>query len=406
MMESQPGVQISESITRPSSGDRATAVPVFIGYTERGEVQTLYSVETIRHYEDQLGREAPSSLRTVLFYTLRHYFDNGGGACFVLSVNNYAALGRHKASDIEADLTSAHIARAIAREPAITLLAVPELVLFSDDDVARFQRVWRAMLAICRRHTGLFALLDSPGAPSAAKACLNDFASADAAHGAAYWPRLVTTYVANQEARLLLPASGAIAAMVQRTDWDRGVWKAPANLALRNVTKPEYAYLDSDGLFNPDGASINLIRSFPGRGVRVWGCRTLTDEPESPWRYLQVRRLVSYIEVSLREIGRFVVFEPNNEITWLKLKGLARSWLRKLWLAGALYGTQEADAFHLAVGLDETMTVEDLKQGRMIMRIGVAVLHPAEFIKLNLVFDTGEGDSAESARAPNKSLLI
>src|SRR3978361_2018893 len=100
-------------MTRPSSGDRATAVPVFIGYTERGEVQTLYSVETIRHYEDQLGREAPSSLRTVLFYTLRHYFDNGGGACFVLSVNNYAALGRHKASDIEADLTSAHIARAI-----------------------------------------------------------------------------------------------------------------------------------------------------------------------------------------------------------------------------------------------------------------------------------------------------
>jgi len=178
-----------------------------------------------------------------------------------------------------------------------------------------------------------------------------------------------------------------MAAVIQQTDRERGVWKAPANVALAHVVQPAVSHLQADGLFNNDGASINLIRSFPGRGVRVWGCRTLTPLTSSPWRYIQIRRLLSYIEAKLIRVGRFSVFEPNNEITWLKLKSRARSWLRKLWRSGGLFGGVESEAFELFVGLNESMTADDIKAGRLIMKVKVCALYPAEFIEIHLRFD-------------------
>ncbi|MBY0444020.1 MAG: phage tail sheath subtilisin-like domain-containing protein, partial [Burkholderiales bacterium] len=201
-------------------------------------------------------------------------------------------------------------------------------------------------------------------------------------------------------AGLVVPPSGAVAAVIQRVDRLRGVWKAPANEALAQVVKPEFSVLQAQAqaLLSSQGSlPCNLIRSFPGRGVRVWGCRTLLDEDGSPWRYLQVRRLLSYIENRLRELGRFCVFEPNNEITWLKLKSLFRSVLSELWLRGALYGRSEEEAFRLYVGLGESMTQDDIMAGRLIFRVELAALYPAEFLELSLRFNVMEGQEGGGA---------
>ncbi len=142
--------------------------------------------------------------------------------------------------------------------------------------------------------------------------------------------------------------------------------------------------------FNQNGTSLNLVRSFPGKGIKIWGCRTL-DNPRVPWRYIQIRRLVSYIEAHMTQLGRAFVFEPNNAITWMKFKGQAYNWLRQLWLKGGLRGTQEDQAFEVLLGIDESMSEADLRAGKMIMKIKLALLIPAEFIELSLTFDTRTG---------------
>lgn len=183
-----------------------------------------------------------------------------------------------------------------------------------------------------------------------------------------------------------VPASGAVLAAIQQTDNSRGVWSAPANVSLAHVTRPVYSWLDAEGLFNPYGCSLNLIRSFPGRGTRIWGCRTLTSDNNSSFRYVQARRLMSWCETNISNLGRMFVFEPNTELTWYKLKGFTMMWLRELWLKGALYGEQESQAYQVLLGLEETMTQEDILAGKMIMNIRLALLAPAEFIEMNLVF--------------------
>jgi phage tail sheath protein FI len=334
------------------------------------------------------GPDSSGDRRSILYYAVQHYFDNGGRPCFVYPVNNYQELANCDSAAIAAALCAAALSSAIGQEPTISLLSIPDLVLLDGDlNTDNWVRVWRAMLQACQGKPGLFSLLDSPVSAQAAKTCLQSEGLVASEHGAAYWPRLVSDYSRVDSQLIVLPPSAVMAAVIQQTDRERGVWKAPANVALAHVVQPAVSHLQADGLFNNDGASINLIRSFPGRGVRVWGCRTLTPLTSSPWRYIQIRRLLSYIEAKLIRVGRFSVFEPNNEITWLKLKSRARSWLRKLWRSGGLFGGVESEAFELFVGLNESMTADDIKAGRLIMKVKVCALYPAEFIEIHLRFD-------------------
>lgn len=191
--------------------------------------------------------------------------------------------------------------------------------------------------------------------------------------------------------RVVLSPTAAIAAVIQRTDKRIGVWKAPANVALAQVIRPVVSHLQGDPLFNTSGTSLNLVRSFPGKGIRIWGCRTLENSASSSWRYLQTRRLVSYVSANLAQLIRLYTFEPNNELTWMKCKGQSYNWLRQLWLQGGLYGAQEDEAFNVLLGLNETMTEDDVRAGKMIVKIELAILFPAEFIEVSLVFDTRTG---------------
>ncbi|QMU64738.1 MAG: hypothetical protein GKR88_10865 [Flavobacteriaceae bacterium] len=185
--------------------------------------------------------------------------------------------------------------------------------------------------------------------------------------------------------KVTLPPSSAMAGVYVTTDNNRGVWKAPANVSVVSVTGPtEDINAQEQENLNIDstaGKSINAIRSFTGKGTLVWGARTLAGN-DNEWRYISVRRLFSTIEESCRKSTGFAVFEPNNAVTWLKVKAMIDGYLYGLWQQGALAGTSSEEAFFVNVGMGKTMTSQDILEGRMIVEIGIAAVRPAEFIIL------------------------
>ncbi|MEM0995513.1 MAG: phage tail sheath C-terminal domain-containing protein [Bacteroidota bacterium] len=186
----------------------------------------------------------------------------------------------------------------------------------------------------------------------------------------------------------LTPPSGAVAGVYAARDRAVGPWQAPANVALNRVNGLAYEITNGEQeQLNVDattGKSINAIRAFHGRGIRVWGARTL-DGNSNEWRYVPVRRLFLAIETALRAAIEPQIFEPNEARTWFRIKRLARNFLTDLWRAGALAAATLDEAFFVKVGLGETMTAQDVAEGRMIVEIGIAAVRPAEFIVLRFV---------------------
>lgn len=196
----------------------------------------------------------------------------------------------------------------------------------------------------------------------------------------------IKTELAKQ--RVTLPPSAAIAGIYARTDRERGVWKAPANVSLISVLAPVVKISDQEQEnlnIDPEaGKSINVIRSFTGKGTLVWGARTLAGN-DNEWRYISVRRLFNLIEESTKKATAFAVFEPNDATTWLKVKAMIDSYLYGLWQQGALAGATAEMAYYVNVGLGKTMTTQDVLEGRMIVDIGVAAVRPAEFIVIRFM---------------------
>ncbi|RKP55966.1 phage tail sheath C-terminal domain-containing protein [Pararobbsia silviterrae] len=391
MMEiQQPDVSYSDRTVAGAYDPEPTAVPLFIGYTEKGATYVPIAVNSYDDYTTAFGGNSTSD--SVLSYAVQHYFDNGGQGGFVLSLGDYSVLATITPSDLITAFSDVRIRQAVQQELTITLAAIPDTVLLADTDTANWAQAWNALLEICRSRDGVFGLFDCPDAPTNATTCLESFLALTPDHpewGAAYWPRLVSNYRDANQTPIVLPPSAAIAGAMTTTDRQYGTWRAPANVPLANVIKPTQSWLASDGLFQQNGASLNLIRSFVGRGIRIWGCRTLIADTASPWVYVQVRRLVAYVETQVSEIGQHFVFEPNNALTWIRFRGLVHIFLRELWMDGGLYGAEETDAFYVQIGLDESMTQDDIDQGRMIMKIGLAVAYPAEFIDVSVTFNAG-----------------
>ncbi|MBN1929445.1 MAG: phage tail sheath subtilisin-like domain-containing protein [Chlorobiaceae bacterium] len=182
-----------------------------------------------------------------------------------------------------------------------------------------------------------------------------------------------------------LPPSGAIAGVYAAVDSDRGVWKAPANVSLNSVISPVVKISqEQQAGYNVDanaGKSVNIIRSFTGKGVLVWGARTLAGN-DNEWRYVNVRRFFNFVEESVKKATEQFVFEPNDANTWVRIQAMIENFLTVLWRQGALQGIKPEHAFYVAVGLGKTMTSLDILEGRMIIEIGMAAVRPAEFIIL------------------------
>lgn len=217
---------------------------------------------------------------------------------------------------------------------------------------------------------------------------------------------LSSTYEANYEQSLLqshpiykqivsaarntqtaLPPSGAIAAMYSVVDGSRGVWKAPANVSITGVNDLTFTIDDltqNDLNVDSNGKAINAIRAFTGRGILVWGARTL-DALSNEWRYVSVRRFFIMVEESCKKSTAPFVFEPNDANTWVKVRAMIENYLTVLWRQGALAGAKPEQAFFVKVGLGQTMTATDILEGRLIVEIGMAAVRPAEFIILRFM---------------------
>ncbi|WXK34109.1 phage tail sheath family protein [Mycetohabitans rhizoxinica] len=195
---------------------------------------------------------------------------------------------------------------------------------------------------------------------------------------------------------VIVRAGAAMAGVIARVDRERGVWKAPANVALVGVT--ELVSVRQDGKAEPirlDDAlngrlvnnKINAIRAFHGQGIKVWGARTMADLNQTAWRYISVRRLFNAVERDARATLRTVVFEPNNAPTWEAVRSALDHYLFALWRKGALQGETPAQAYFVQIGLGVTMTPDDAANGRMIAKVGMAAVRPAEFIVLQFTQD-------------------
>ena len=181
-----------------------------------------------------------------------------------------------------------------------------------------------------------------------------------------------------------LPPSAAMAGIYTMVDNTRGVWKAPANVSVNYVNKPAIPITDEDqqDLNMPmTGKAINAIRTFPGEGIKVWGARTL-DGNSQDWRYINVRRTMTFLEQSIKNAARAYVFEPNDANTWINMQCMIESFLRSVWKRGGLAGATPEDAYEVHVGLGDTMTAEDILEGIMRITVLVAISHPAEFIEI------------------------
>ncbi|MBV9883779.1 MAG: phage tail sheath family protein [Sphingomonadaceae bacterium] len=260
----------------------------------------------------------------------------------------------------------------------VALVAAPGV---TDTDIVK------AVYEHCERNRFRFAVIDSkPNVGNAST--LDPRTDFTTSYAAFYYPWV---YVSDLRTgvRRKVPPSGHVLGLYARTDNARGVWKAPANDTLSDVFDLEY-YVDTgtQEVLNPRG--VNVIRRFPARGIRVWGARTLSDN--ALWKYVNVRRLFIFLEHSIYDATQWVVFEPNDERLWARVKDTIRLFLRTQWRNGAMMGLTEDEAFTIACDRS-TMTQDDILNGRLVCEIGIAPVRPAEFVVFRIFQNTAEAQS-------------
>lgn len=400
-----PGVSFNETLLTSAANNDVVTTPLFIGYSTMAAGTVAMQLHCVTSLTQAISLFGDSDM---LAYGLRHFFDNGGLCCYVLSLGPpTAGDGFSRLQSLIQTLKSAALQTAVAAERSVGLLLVPEMSALNDissvpnpEVTELWYQGWKALLSLCEPGQQRFALLELPEVPDEAMMLTQRaFPAENCQNAAAWWPRLKTSYrmeKPNVDTRdsenvtssyVVLSPLPAVAAAIQNCATENGVWKAPANIALKNTLQPVRNILLYPAVLNSNGVYSNLIRSFRAKGVRLWGCRTLLNDDSSPWRYIQTRLLANSVEFQLRKLARHYLFEPNNEQTWMKLRGQIWTWLRQQWLAGAFYGTTEEEAFSLSIGLNDTMSPEDIDAGKMIMHIQLALLAPAEFIDIQLTLD-------------------
>jgi Bacteriophage tail sheath protein len=197
----------------------------------------------------------------------------------------------------------------------------------------------------------------------------------DTKYAALYYPWVEVRDPSAQKNVSVAP-SGHMAGIYARVDIERGVHKAPANEVILSINKisQDVTKREQD-LLNPH--NINALRYFPGRGNRVWGARVVTSD--SSWKYVNVRRLFIYVEASVDYGTQWVVFEPNDEPLWARVRQTITNFLTTTWRSGALQGAKPDEAFFVKCD-HTTMTQDDIDNGRLICVIGIAPVKPAEFV--------------------------
>jgi phage tail sheath protein FI len=239
--------------------------------------------------------------------------------------------------------------------------------------------VQSGLIQQCELMKNRFAILDSPrrDSPTSVQDVQAFRAPLDTRYAALYYPWLNVRDPSVQQV-VLAPPSGHVAGIYARVDTERGVHKAPANEVIFGITQIDQQITTREqDLLNPFPVNINVLRFFPDRGNRVWGARVVTSDPQ--WKYVNVRRLFIFLESSLQVGTQWVVFEPNDEPLWARVRASVTNFLTTVWRSGALQGVTAAEALFVKVDRT-TMTQDDIDNGRLIILVGVAPVKPAEFV--------------------------
>ncbi|MFI2200199.1 phage tail sheath family protein [Streptomyces sp. NPDC020192] len=266
----------------------------------------------------------------------------------------------------------------------ITMVAVPDLMgayQRGDIDAEGVRTVQLAVISHCEQMGDRVAVLDTPPGLTAQQVrnWRNDEAGYDSRYATVYYP-WVRVFDPAAGRNTTVPPSGHIAGVWARSDAERGVHKAPANEVIRGAVDLEIRLSKGEqDLLNPIG--VNCVRAFPGRGIRIWGARTLSSDPA--WRYLNVRRLFNYLEESILLGTQWVVFEPNDDRLWSSIRRNVTAFLTEEWRRGALFGRTAEEAFYVKCDRDNNPQTS-IDQGRVVCEIGVAPVKPAEFVVFRL----------------------
>jgi phage tail sheath protein FI len=344
-----PGIYIQEINILPKSIEGVgTSTAAFLGEAETGPTTPIL-VTSFIEYQRVFGGYFGTD--KYLPYAVEGFFLNGGKRCYVCRV------------------TDSNYASALAN-----LEAVEVSIIYSPNAQA-LAGLADLLIDHCERLRTRFVIFDSVKGQdpySVTKPRESSFA-------ALYYPWIYVKQ-AGVNVTCLVPPGGHVAGIYARTDIEVGVHRAPANQVVEGAVGLEGTMksYQQDSL-NLQG--INNIRNFVGRGIRVWGARTLSSDPTK--KYVNVCRLLIYLEQSIKKGTEWVVFEPNNDATWAKLKATIENFLTQKWETGMLLGTKQQEAYFVECG-KTTMTQNDIDNGRLIVLIGVAPVKPAEFIILKI----------------------
>ncbi|RAW67907.1 phage tail protein [Photorhabdus sp. S15-56] len=358
-----PGVYIEEDASLALSvRSSATAVPVFAVGDENlfRSGDDYHRVNSWLEYLALRGRQFNPSDK--LDISLRAYFINGGGYCYLVKTKD--------------------LVNQVPKLDDVTLL------------VAAGEDITTAVGTLCQPGKGLFAIFDGPVTQIDLNQKPDEVLKiyTATAYGAVYYPWLTAEWGEKNEegkrASVDIPPSAVMAGIYASVDNNRGVWQAPANVAIQGGLQPKYPVTDDlQGQYNKDKA-LNMIRTFPKSSPLVWGARTLEDSDN--WRYIPVRRLFNSAERDIKNAMSFAVFEPNSQPTWEIVRRAIDNYLYSLWQQGGLMGNKAEQAYFVQIGKGITMTDDDIKQGRMIVKIGLAAVRPAEFIILQFTQNIGQ----------------
>jgi phage tail sheath protein FI len=452
-----PGVYVEEISTFPPSIVAVqTAIPAFIGYTEKAKLDGKdvfgkpIRITSLLEYTDIFGKAqrevnmivtiAPDAngkdvysvdydkadgkglSKHIMYYAMQQFFANGGGPCYIISVAPF--LTPFGAPFVDQTIFD-NALEELRKQDEPTLIIFPEGQKMPQ---ATYFSLLQAALMQCSELKDRFVIMDLQhdgiGLKNVNLKAETDLFrnsigddSEQLRFGAVYFPNIrssfdylvdLNTVVISRNGQtsdynslkglekanvmlalanysIYLPPSASVAGVYSRVDNNRGVWKAPANESLNSVFEVTFDINeDIQEKLNIDenaGKSINAIRFFSGRGIKIWGARTL-DGNSNEWRYVSVRRYFNMVEESTKKASEQFVFEPNDANTWIKVKAMIENFLINQWRAGALAGAKPEHAFFVKIGLNQTMSAQDILEGYMIVEIGLAVVRPAEFIIL------------------------
>ncbi|QIB47734.1 phage tail sheath family protein [Streptomyces aureoverticillatus] len=371
-----PGVYVKDAPSgiRTISG-AGTSTAAFLGYA--GPLPHALQPVLVRSWSEfsmvNTASKAASALAGEghLADAVRGYFSNGGISCYVLPLDPALPPLEALAGDAEAGSGLA----GLEKLSDVSIVAVPDL--WSMAEKADAAALMNAVVEHCALMRNRVAVLDAP--PGIAPDDLVDHLptlDGDASFAALYYPWIKVSGLAGAERTV--PPCGHIAGAWARTDAERGVHKAPANMPLTDTTGLAHAATDEQQAHLND-RGVNCLRTFPSRGVLIWGARTLAGPSDHDYRYLNVRRLVCFLEESIKQSTTWAVFEPNDESLRATLRQAVTAFLTDHWREGALAGTTPDDAFRVIC--DQTNNPQEIiDQGKVNCDIHIAPARPAEFI--------------------------